>query len=128
MAYVKSKNKFVHLSLGLIPLIMSIIFVANKSIILLIATIISMFFVIGISPICKYRESIWMFLLVAVISISINLPIILYLVFDGLFSNDWLLSQLLWCGFLHCIFFSVEEIIFGVATRFIWKKQYKITI
>ncbi|MCM1392366.1 MAG: hypothetical protein NC185_06300 [Ruminococcus sp.] len=119
---------YLQLLAGIIPLSLSIAFVLRKSIVLLIVMIASMFLVIAVMPICRKMENMWMFLLVAMVGIPINIFVIYYIILSDFLGIDFFIGKLLWSTLLYCIFFSIEQIIFGVLARIIWKKQRKIKL
>ncbi len=128
MLPVKKKEHGAQLVTILIPTAFSICFILFGNHLLLISCVLSLFLVIGTVPLFKKRESLYMFLFVAVAGLPINIALACRLLSKEILGGDLLIGQVLWGGFLCCVFFSVEEIAFGVITRMIWKKQYKIRI
>lgn len=83
-------------------------------------------FLLMLVPLFKGRENLWMFATVALSAIPVNVKLILFLEkFGGVFFPSLLPFALLRGVLYYCILFAVEEIIMGVITRLIWKRQKK---
>jgi len=111
-----------------IPIALSWVTVFNRSIALLLLFILAHFVILKVVTCFKKHESLWMFVLVAVTSIPINIYVLIQLHrLDMLFDSFFILG-IFRCVLYYCILFSIEEIVMGVITRLIWKKQYKISL
>ncbi len=128
MVRISKRINKIQLAVGVLPAMLSISFLINQSWIILLFCILSLFAIIGIVPIFKRRESLYMFILVGIAGLPINIRLSYWLVSEEFISSGFLVGNILWGTLLCCVFFSVEEITFGVITRMIWKKQYKIKI
>lgn len=128
MFSVNKKVRNIQLMTGLLPAMLSVAFLAKQSVILLLLCVLSLFVIVGTVPLFRKRESLFMFILVAVAGLPVNIRLAYWLVFDGIFSSGLLIGDILWVAFLCCVLFSVEEIVFGVITRMIWKKQYRLKV
>ena len=128
MVRISKRINKIQLAVGVLPAMLSISFLINQSWIILLFCILSLFAIIGIVPIFKRRESLYMFILVGIAGLPINIRLSYWLVSEEFISSGFLVGNILWGALLCCVFFSVEEITFGVITRMIWKKQYKIKI
>lgn len=128
MAPVNKRRNIIQISLGLLPAILSVVFLVNQSWLILLFCILSLFIIVGIVPIFKRRESLYMFILVGIAGLPINIRLSYWLVSEEFISSGFLVGDILWGAMLCCVFFSVEEIVFGIVTRFIWKKQFKIKL
>ncbi len=126
MVHIKS-NK-IQFATGLLPVMLSIIFLVNHSWIILLLCILSMFIVIATVPLFKHREILFMFVLVAATGLPINIGLSCWLISEEIIGVGFLIGDILWGAFICCALFSAEEILFGVMTRILWKKQYKIKI
>lgn len=126
MVSVNKRTNKIQIALGTLPAILSVSFLVNQSWLILLFCILSLFAIIGIVPIFKRRESLYMFILVGVAGLPINIRLSYWLVSEEFISSGFWVGNILWGALLCCVFFSVEEIVFGVITRMIWKKQYKI--
>lgn len=107
---------------------LSIVFMVKQSWFVLWICVLSLFVVVGAVPLFRRRESLYMFLLVAVAGLPINIRISYWLVSRSFFSMGIFIGDVLCVMLLCCVFFSVEEIVFGVITRLIWRRQYKIKV
>lgn len=122
-----TKNK-IQLSIGLLPVLLSIAFTINDSWIVALIGIISLFLVVGLVSLFKRRESLYMFILVAIAGLPVNIKLSFWLMSEDYINSGFVIGNVLWLPLLCCIFFSVEEIAFGIITRTIWRRQYKIKI
>lgn len=128
MLYVNKNRKYTQLIFCLLPISLSLAFLIKPAWIFLILCIISLFAVVGLIPVFRKRESLFMFILVAFAGLPINIWLAykflsLEIYFLGFFLGDALIAVLM-CSVLFC----AEELIFGVMARMIWKKQYKINL
>ncbi len=83
-------------------------------------------FLLMLVPLFKGRENLWMFVTVALSAVPVNVKLLLFLgEFGGVFFPALLPFAILRGVLYYCILFAVEEIIMGVITRLIWKKQKK---
>lgn len=109
-----------------IPIALSWVTVHGKSVLLFILFVLAHFIIMGIVPAFRKRENVWMFILVAVTSIPINIFILLQLNRIDMLFNSLFVLGVLRCVLYYSVLFSIEEIIMGLITRLLWKKQYKI--
>ena len=128
MVPVKKQNKYYWIAFALIPLMFSVTFVFYQSVLLTVLMIISPFVIVGTVPIFKKTQNIWMFLIVSVTVIPVNSYMICAIFSLGSLEDYNLFNKILYGAMLYCVFFSVEEILFGVITRLIWRNQYKINL
>lgn len=128
MVHVKKQNKYYWIAFALIPLLLSVAFVFYQSVLLTVLMIISSFVIVGTVPIFKKTQNIWMFLIASVTVIPVNSYMICAIFSLGSLEDYNLFNKILYGAMLYCVFFSVEEILFGVITRLIWRNQYKINL
>lgn len=128
MVPVKKQNKYYWIAFALIPLMFSVAFVFYQSVLLTVLMIISPFVIVGTVLIFKKTQNIWMFLIVSVTVIPVNSYMICAIFSLGSLEDYNLFNKILYGAMLYCVFFSVEEILFGVITRLIWRNQYKINL
>lgn len=128
MLPVKKQKKYYQIVFAFIPLLLSVAFVFYQSVLLTVLMIISSFVIVGTVPIFKKTQNIWMFLIVSVTVIPVNSYMICAIFSLGSLEDYNLFNKILYGAMLYCVFFSVEEILFGVITRLIWRNQYKINL
>lgn len=128
MDFLNKKIYVFHFLPCLVPLVFSISAVVTGLFWLYILTVLSAFAVVGLVPSYKRRENLWMFLIVAISGIPVNIVLILGVLDFGLMEHMFLIGRILWCCILYSCLFSIEEILFGIVTRRIWKRQYKLKI
>ena len=128
MVPVNRISNKIQLIVGSISAILSTVFLINQSWMILILCIISLFMIVGTVPLFRKRESLYMFILVALAGLPINIRLSYWLVSEGLISSGFLIGNILWLMLLCCVFCSVEEIVFGIIARMIWRRQYKVKI
>lgn len=109
-----------------IPAALSLASVIKHSVILFVILIVTHFIILKFIPVFKGYESVWMFIFVSISSIPLNVYILSLI-------NEWgfLFDTILFLGILrtvlyYAVLFSIEQIIMGVVTRIVWKKQYKL--
>jgi len=113
-----------YLSVFGIPLALSVSAVLKKSVLLVVLLILVHFIIIKAIPSFRKYENIWMFLMVAVSSIPINIYV-LYLLNDfGIIFESIFFVGILRCLYYYAALLCSQEIIMGIITRIIWKKQY----
>ena len=90
---------------------------------LMIISIIGIYFCIGITDASKHA-SIWLFVLAGVATIPINIELSLKVSdFFSLMWGDSFFMKMIYIPVVFSIIFSMEQIIFGIIGRFIWRKQ-----
>ena len=117
--------------LTVLPIVISIASAHYKMLWLIPVAVLSMFVLVGTLPFCRKRENLWMFVLTAFCSIPVNW---------FLLTNFEIWKNVLYSGGESCILTKiviveymmvltgVEEIILGLLTCMVWRKQYKLYI
>lgn len=111
-----------------VPFVFSALAVIKHSIAMFILFILVHFLILKITPAFKHRENIGMFVIVAFSSIPVNIYIFKLLIDMELLFDSFLVINILRGALYYIVLLSIEEVIMGVLTRWIWKKQYKISI
>lgn len=126
MLYLKEhKKEALQLIAAIVPLTFSVLFVNLKSYYLLVLAVISLFGIIALMPVFKRHESLWMFVLSAVVFLPENLMAVCYFIMEDIYGV--VLNEMM--GFLvFCMLFSVEQLALGVATRFLWRRQCRLKL
>lgn len=114
-------------SISLLPISMSIVGAIKHSTVPIILLPITLLIAVALTPWAKKRENTWMFLLVAVSGIPVNVVLIRWLFELPIFESHFFLLTLFRGVALYIMLLSAEELILGVVTRMIWKNQYKIS-
>lgn len=114
-------------SISLLPISMSIVGAIKHSTISIILLSITLLIAVALTPWAKKRENTWMFLLVAVSGIPVNIVLIRWLFKLSIFESHFFLLTLFRGVAMYIMLLSAEELILGVVTRIIWKNQYKIS-
>ncbi len=118
-------------ALAFAPVGLSLVAAHIQSLWLAAATVILIFIFVAVTPYCRKRESLWVFLLIGAASIPINLFILgkydlwIYLTASGEKHGIVYYMSLIEYTLLLS---SIEEIIGGLIARLIWKRQYKLVI
>lgn len=124
MLHLKKKNAALRASTILLPMCMSVAPLSSRPVIGSFLLCIAIFLAATFVPGFKHRENLFVFLMVWLFGIPVNLRITLFIIrFMELRST---LTAILYGAFIALLLFSVEEIAFGVFTRLIWRKQYKV--
>lgn len=111
-----------------LPFVFSVITVLKKSVAMFVFFILVHFVILKIIPSFRHSENIGMFVIVAFSSIPINIYLFKLLVEMELLFDSFLVVNILRGVLCYIVLLSVEEVIMGVLTRWIWKKQYKIRL
>lgn len=125
---MKKKNKMIPTMFFVsitIPTILSSFAACCSSISILIMTIITMFLMLKI-PIFKHRENLWMFVIATFTTLPVNIFLIKAIGRSDFLDYNNILSDIFSGFVIYAVLFAVEQIILGVATRLIYRKQYKL--
>lgn len=117
--------------LTVLPIVISIASAHYKMLWLIPVAVLSMFVLVGTLPFCRKRENLWMFVLTAFCSIPVNwflltnFEIWKNVLYSG--GESRILTKIVIVEYMM-VLTGVEEIIFGLLTRMLWRKQYKLYI
>lgn len=117
--------------LTVLPIVISIASAHYKMLWLIPVAVISMFVLVGTLPFCRKRENLWMFVLTAFCSIPVNwflltnFEIWKNVLYSG--GESRILTKIVIVEYMM-VLTGVEEIILGLLTRMLWRKQYKLYI
>lgn len=113
--------------LFLVPFLFSLFSLRWDSIPMGVISLIMAFCIIGVLPLCRMRQSIWLFVVSAFITTPINLLLIqkmgIWIILLGAFNR---FTYYLIVIELLLLLLSIEEIVFGLIGRLIWRNQNKI--
>lgn len=123
----KTPGAIKNYSASLLPISLSIVGAIRYSPILIVLVPIALLISVALTPWAKKRENIWMFLLVAVSGVPVNIIVIRWLLGLSVFETHFLVLAFFRSVALYLMLLSMEELILGVVTRMIWKNQYKIS-
>ena len=126
----KKRNKSYTSLFILMPVVIAFLAMIFKAVWLIPAVGISMFLIVWRVPVCKRHENLWIFILTAISAVPANwllltrFPVLEYYLSA---NSNVILSKL---SILENIltFMGVEQIVFGLIARFIWRKQYRLYI
>lgn len=117
--------------LTVLPIVISIASAHYKVLWLIPVAVLSMFVLVGTLPFCRKRENLWMFVLTAFCSIPVNwflltnFEIWKNVLYSG--GESRILTKIVIVEYMM-VLTGVEEIILGLLTRMLWRKQYKLYI
>lgn len=123
-------NRWFQLTFVAVPLIISILYYFTDKGFVLPAVVISLFLLVGLLPLCKKRENLWMFVFSTVSLLPVNIRVSISVsqwMEDELYMDSPFLKVIIILIAFH-VLFCLEQIILGVITRFIWKRQYKVEV
>ena len=83
----------------------------------------SIFLATAYVPLFKHRENLAVFLLVWLCGIPINLRLTVSII-NFLELDYSVLYSIIYGSIVMLALFSIEEILFGIATRICWRRQY----
>lgn len=123
----KTSSAIMACSVSLLPISLSVVGAIRHSTILIIFLPIALLIAVALTPWARKRENIWMFLLVVVSGIPINIVIIRWLFGLSVFESHFFLLTIIRGAAVYIMLLSMEELILGTITRMIWKTQHKIS-
>lgn len=113
---------------GIVPIFLSISYILYEAWWLLALCVLSLFVLLAVVPLFKKRESLCMFLLVAAAGLPLNIKLAYLFIIEWDMGLGYFFCDLCYGLLICCVLFSVEEVVLGVVTRLIWRRQYKIKI
>lgn len=113
-------------SASLLPISLSIVGAIKHSPIIILLVPIALLISVALTPWARKRENIWMFLLVAVAGVPVNIIVIRWFLGLPFFESHIFVLTVFRSVVLYLMILSIEELILGVVTRMIWKHQYNI--
>ena len=106
-----------------IPMVLALAFVLKHSVMLLLLFILAHFLLLKIVPAFRRYENVWMFVMVAFSSVPINICLLRMMAEWGVFYGNIFILNILRGSLYYLILLSLEEVVMGVLTRWIWKQQ-----
>lgn len=95
--------------------------------VLTIISILTIFFCIGACDVCRKRENLWLFVLVGISVVPVNLVMSMYVSdYLGYLWNGSFIMKIIYFSLIYAVLFCLEEIILGIIGRIIWKNQYSV--
>lgn len=76
---------------------------------------------VGYMPVCRHRENLWIYFLVFLCGIPVNLSLV-----HLWFGNAGMIIRLCLSVITYLIMLSLEELVMGFITFRIWRKQYAL--
>ncbi len=123
---LRLKENIILLTIAVLPLLLSVLASIKESIIIMILVIIALLFAVLFLPFTNRYENIWMFLLVAVSGIPLNVMMIKKIIGSYFVGSDIFVIQVMRWLLLYIMIFCAEEVVLGFLTSLIWRKQKKI--
>lgn len=114
------KNKLAVLS----PMIFVIFSMFIDRFLLTVILLIAIYLYISICNLCRKHESLWLFVLVGIVTVPVNIEIsiIICKYFSYFFGKAFVLN-LIYFPLAYSVLLSFEEIFLGIIGRIIWKNQ-----
>lgn len=95
----------------------------------LIISVVLLFAIVKVLPMCRGYESLWLFVLTAIGSVPINARLAVETLEMGLFySGIPVIGAVITVVEVYLCVLAVEEIVIGVLGRILWKKQRNLVI
>ncbi|MBR5800443.1 MAG: hypothetical protein IKY23_10335 [Lachnospiraceae bacterium] len=91
----------------------------------MVMSVLFLFGLVRIMPLCRGYEGLWLFSLTAMGSIPLNIKLIAYLLNSWFVLGNSVIAILTTIELYLCIL-AVEEIIIGVLGRIIWQRQCRL--
>ena len=127
---LRMRRKIQLLGLIILPMSTSILSAYYKALWLIPVVVILIFILIGTMPICRKNENLWMFVLTGFCSIPVNVFLLtkFNVWMDYLYNGSGKIHKIALIIGYTIVLTGMEEIILGVLTRVLWKKQCKLYI
>lgn len=127
---LRMRRKIQLLGLIILPMATSILSAYYKALWLIPVVVILIFILIGTMPICRKNENLWMFVLTGFCSIPVNVFLLtkFNVWMDYLYNGSGKIHKIVLIIGYTIVLTGMEEIILGVLTRVLWKKQCKLYI
>lgn len=99
------------------------------SVMRLIISVVLLFMIVKVLPMCRGYESLWLFVLTVIGSIPINARLVVETLDMGLFySGIPVIGAVMTAVEVYLCALAVEEIVIGMLGRILWKKQRNLVI
>lgn len=124
------KKQWIQPALTMIPLIVSTIYCFTGKTYVLIVSVISLFILVAFLPVCEKRENLWMLVFSSVSLFPANIRfsvLISQWAENELYLDSVFMKTIVFLIALH-ILFCMEQIILGLFTRLLWRRQYKVEV
>ena len=125
MVPVKRWVTGLQIALALAPAGVALLSIRMDSPPVAIAAVVLVFAVVALLPLCKGRQSLWIFFSLFLTVTPINIRLITVLLRWAPFAESLWLTNILRGTLLYMVALSVEELIAGYIARHIWRRQYK---
>ena len=121
-------NRVVRSGLQLLPPVLAWALTLARRPLALLLIVPCLFAAVACFPPARRHESLWMFLLVAVTGVPVNIAVIILAAQYPFLTSDLAPLTVLRCALLYMMLFSAEQLSFGSVTRLIWPRQVRIRI
>lgn len=128
MLHVKRTITVIQLCLMMLPISIAVYAVKSRSVLLALLSVVAVFTMVAILPLCRRRESMWIFFILFLTATPLNVTLIVEILTSWLFEDSLILTNILRGGLFYLIALSIEELTCGFFARLIWRKQYKATL
>lgn len=111
-----------------LPVALSTVATIHTNWCILIVAVCMMYCAVAFSGTIRKFENLYMFILVFLTSIPINIKAVIQILTLDLWIGELLFLNILRFFVLYSLLLTVEELMFGYITRRIWKNQRKLII
>lgn len=113
----------------LLPILISILSAYYEVLWLIPVVVTLMFVLVGTIPFCRKNENLWMFVLTGLCSIPVNWFLLTkFNMWMYLYSDSGkIITTLIIIQYMISLT-GLEEVVLGLFTRILWKKQYRLYI
>ncbi len=122
-----NKNTYITVAMVLTVFMASCACIYIRMPLLCILTLVMMFVIVGFSPLCHMRETLWTFVLTVIITLPPNLYVSWFVANRAYVHYDYPTWAALFLALvIYSVLISIEEILCGTISRIIWRKQYRV--
>ena len=110
-----------------VPLAIAGVLLCENECLSTIIAVILMYLLVALNECCSHYESVYLFVLVGIISIPFNIGMCGEFFRDiGIYLLDSFAIKIVLAPLLYASALSIEEIVFGIIGRAIWRNQYPL--
>lgn len=124
---MKLISNLINISVLFLPLVFSAFSVVKKSALFGIISILLLFIIVLLVPLCKGNENIWMFFLSNITLLPINVMIIKSII-SYINVGSGIFSKIVTAILVYFVISQIQEIILGVAVRILKPNQIRFNI
>lgn len=109
----------------LLPVGLAVTAVGCRSVVVGCLAVAAVFCVVAMAPVCRDRESVWIFVILFLTVLPMDLPLVAAVLETAFFRDAMGITNLFRGGIMLVVLISIQEIACGILARVIWRRQKK---